>query len=442
MTSPLILVGPQPGTVLTGGSPVTVLRGPLIGGLVTNPFSATDQDIPIAEPLFVDLVGAASLSHAGTTFAIQPGRSFTIPPGFTGSVSVNATSSGHAFSAIGYTVFVPPPVPVVPSVVLAPATPAQVILGGSPVTVFYGPMLGGVITNPFLATDQGISGASEELWVDLVNPAVTTRNGTSFPLFPGRSFTIPQGFTGNVSVTALTAGHKFSAISYRSSPPSPIPAPGPFPPTSPSVLQSTIPSYLYVEYNDDSDLQAFVNAQNIIQQGYIDWFNQNPLPVYTNPNISGALLDWIGVGLYGLPRPALQSGSNVFIGPYNTFAYNALPINGDIVSNTEAVVATSDDVYKRILTWHVYKGDGKVFSIEWLKRRVIRFLAGPNGTSPVIDNTYPISVTLSGNNVTITFSVSNTSDYTFTQASVFQAAVQSQAVELPFQFNFNVVVNP
>ena len=42
--------------------------------------------------------------------------------------------------------------------------------------------------------------------------------------------------------------------------------------------------------------------------------------------------------------------------------------------------AVTDDVFKRILTWHFYKGDGKNFSVRWLKRRIWRFLQGANGT--------------------------------------------------------------
>ena len=41
-------------------------------------------------------------------------------------------------------------------------------------------------------------------------------------------------------------------------------------------LASTIKSYLYQEYAQDNDLQAFVDAYNAIAQGYQDWFNANP----------------------------------------------------------------------------------------------------------------------------------------------------------------------
>ncbi|HET8686956.1 MAG TPA: hypothetical protein VFM18_09875, partial [Methanosarcina sp.] len=43
---------------------------------------------------------------------------------------------------------------------------------------------------------------------------------------------------------------------------------------------NTIKSYLYQEYQDDLDLQAFVNAYNAYTQSYVDWYNQTALPIY------------------------------------------------------------------------------------------------------------------------------------------------------------------
>jgi hypothetical protein len=46
------------------------------------------------------------------------------------------------------------------------------------------------------------------------------------------------------------------------------------------------------------------------------------------------------------------------------------------------VVVTNDDLYRRILTWHFFKGDGNYFSTRFMKRRVWRFLYGYNGVNP------------------------------------------------------------
>ncbi len=127
---------------------------------------------------------------------------------------------------------------------------------------------------------------------------------------------------------------------------------------SPGVTK-TIPSYLYALYQDDDDLQAFVAEQNNLTQSYVDWFNQIGLPIYTGPLIVGYFLDWVSQGLYGYKRP----------------------------------VGMSDDILKRALTWHFYKGDGKYFDVRWLKRRIMRFLQGVNGTDQGTSTTYDVNVT-------------------------------------------------
>ena len=166
---------------------------------------------------------------------------------------------------------------------------------------------------------------------------------------------------------------------------------GPFDP--PPLLGKTIPSYVYWEYADDDDIQAWVEAYNTNTQQYVDWFNSINLPIYTGPQISGALLDWVAHGLYGLVRPVLGTGHDSTKGPYNTFGFNDIPFNALVKVSGVTYQSVSDDIFKRIITWHFFKGDGKVFSIKWLKRRVMRFLVGDNGTAPIIDQTYRISVT-------------------------------------------------
>jgi len=146
-----------------------------------------------------------------------------------------------------------------------------------------------------------------------------------------------------------------------------------------STIQQIPPAYVYDQYSDDADVQAFVAAFNSLAQGYLQWFNDTPLGVYTSPNISGALLDWIGQGIYGVARPVVATESQYQTGtfnaqPYNTLAFNTLNV---VISGT-AQIAT-DDYYKRALTWYFYKGDGKQFSTTWLKKRVARFLYGSDG---------------------------------------------------------------
>jgi len=96
-------VTPVPGSaseIVVGGTAVVAAPGNINGGVITNPYTAADQGIGSAEPLYVNPVGPAGLAGNGTTFALQPGQSWTMIPGQTTSTSVNAASSGHEFSVV------------------------------------------------------------------------------------------------------------------------------------------------------------------------------------------------------------------------------------------------------------------------------------------------------------------------------------------------------
>lgn len=167
-------------------------------------------------------------------------------------------------------------------------------------------------------------------------------------------------------------------------------------PTQQTSLTQIIPSYLYFEYSDDDNLQGFVAAYNSLAQGYLDWFNETPLGVYVSVGIAGFLLDWIAQGIYGIARPVLGVTTTYSIGAINTDALNSLAINGVQQFRSGSAAAVSDDIYKRVLTWWLYRGDGKNMSIDWLKRRLSRFLYGADGNDisyPVAD---PPSVALGG----------------------------------------------
>jgi hypothetical protein len=190
-------------------------------------------------------------------------------------------------------------------------------------------------------------------------------------------------------------------------PPPPPPPPTPFtcwavpPVQGTSPLSVTIPAYPYWQYNDDDSVSAFFTAYNLLTQQYIIAFNTLNLPVY--PLLSGNLLDWVAAGLYGFPtRPTLTTGTLPVFGAYNTQTYNGnnSVYNATHRSGTLVYMPVSDDVFKRIITWAFYKGDGKVFSIRWLKRRIARFLfAAPGCLNPNIDQTYQISITFGAGNI-------------------------------------------
>src|SRR4029077_5947262 len=105
-------------------------------------------------------------------------------------------------------------------------------------------------------------------------------------------------------------------------------------------------------------------------------FNSLNLPIYPGPLVSKLLLDWVGQGVYGMPRPAIGTGLPLQIGALNTWACNwkpwdtppvAYPVALNMIDQLTVgeVVLTSDDLYRRILTWHFYKGDGNYCSVAW-----------------------------------------------------------------------------
>lgn len=238
-------------------------------------------------------------------------------------------------------------------------------------------------------------------------------------------------------------------------------------PSTPPVVKN-IPSYLYTQYQDDDDLQAFVAAFNAMAQEYIDWFASIQLPVYTAEQINGALLDWVALGLYGITRPTLPTNVNSYeVGAFNTFALNDLVYNGRQTVEPGTYFQTNDDIFKRVITWHFFKGDGKVFNIRWLKRRIMRFLVGQNGVNFNVDQTYQISISFGeGNQVNIRIisfertvtggamfnrfalneipynSIETVSVAlpTFPEAAILQAAIDAGVLELPFQFSYVVTI--
>lgn len=206
------------------------------------------------------------------------------------------------------------------------------------------------------------------------------------------------------------------------------------PPAGPPGFTSTlniIKAYIYREYADDDNCRAFFDAYNTYAQGYLDAFNALNLPIYPSGSITGQLLDWSAEGIWGFIRPILPMKSRAAAGPYNTFPFNILPYNGSRLASGGGYQHTSDDVYKRVISWHTFAGDGRQMNVEWFKRRIERFLTCVNGSTPNIDNTYNVSVTVSGGVVNIKVPTSAIAD-TMTEA------IQSGALEVPFQYTYQV----
>jgi hypothetical protein len=353
----------------------------------------------------------------------------------------------------------------------------QVVTAGQSVTVAGSDAIGGYIINPATVADQGNLSSLHILYVDPTGPAKTVNFGTTVAIQPGGYYSFPSNVTTGIWVNSKASGHKFTAVQII--PEGAVPPSqqnllanytiGNFPPTGPTGLLSPIPSYLYQEYSDDDDLQAFVAAQNSMMQDIIDTFNGLNLPIYTKNPVSDKLLDWVAQGVYGINRPILVSGQYKTLGPYNTGEYNTQEYNYWDLLYPNQLAVTNDDIFRRIITWHVSKREGKYFTIPWLKKRIMKFLIGTNGTQPNVDQHYQISITFGPNSeVTIRFVLGirtitggaiynannfkyntmkyNELDSTYTPLPPlpnmvdFARAVSSGVLELPFQFTWNVEI--
>jgi hypothetical protein len=226
-------------------------------------------------------------------------------------------------------------------------------------------------------------------------------------------------------------------------------------------LQQIAYSYPYQEYADDPNVTAFFDSYNSLAQGYLQWFLDTPLSVYTSSAINGPLLDWVGEGLYGIARPVISSLTTKNNGAYNTVPFNSLAYNRRQQLQSGTAMVATDDIYKRVLTWHLYLGDGRQMSIMWLRRRVARFIFGVNGADIPVDYLQQISIQRSPAGFAGAYGTPpyNTQAYNTRRSGrnaaarsiqigvpagaisqTFQALVSQEYLALPFQVKFTVVV--
>lgn len=225
-----------------------------------------------------------------------------------------------------------------------------------------------------------------------------------------------------------------------------------------------IASYLYQQYSYDDTtqyLQPFFTAYNNSSQTNLNRINDLNLPIYWG--LSGKLLDWVALSLYGFERPVLPKGNYRTLGLYNTNQLNEFQYNEEYELAPQTFYECTDDIFKRCITWNFFKGDGMQFDIQWLKRKIARFLIG--GANPSIQETWQISVTFpvegevlinidQGISLGEDGSLFNTFEFdqrpmnTPTKlipliptelAPILQAAINAQVLQLPVGFTYTVV---
>jgi len=132
-----------------------------------------------------------------------------------------------------------------------------------------------------------------------------------------------------------------------------------------ALIEKIIPAYRYTQYNEDPNIVALFTAYNELAQGYLDYLNALNLPCWTLLTITGELLDWVALGIYGETRPLLQISEDAIArGAYNNIEYNAITYAGlkNHVPGWASYVP--DDYFKQILTLNFYKGYGLHFCID------------------------------------------------------------------------------
>ncbi len=93
--------------ITTGGTAVIAIpANPPTGGYITNPLLAADQNLSVAEVLYIDPTGNPPSSTAGSAngsvVALQPGQTWLVIAQQTTTTYANAASSGHKFTAVYY----------------------------------------------------------------------------------------------------------------------------------------------------------------------------------------------------------------------------------------------------------------------------------------------------------------------------------------------------
>lgn len=205
-------------------------------------------------------------------------------------------------------------------------------------------------------------------------------------------------------------------------------------------------SYLFYQYQNDPNIRAFVDSYNGVAQDYLDWFNAIEFPIYIgNSMVQGVGLDYLMNNLYGVQRPALPAAMIADKGPYDSTPFNSTEFNAYTKREVAETFVATDDIYKRIATWNLYKGDGYVFSVPWLKRRIQRFLTGTNGVDGAnetqlgagVDQTNAISVAFpSRRNVTVTVDTTDGTEYAW---HVLKAAIQGGVCQVPVGIAFTLI---
>jgi hypothetical protein len=355
------------------------------GGVIVNPKHAKDQGLPVPESLFISLFGPTVPSVITGTVELVPGQSFLVPP--QSNVWVNAVSAHHKFTAF-FTV--PLEIQYPPSIVPGqpgsdtPGVAAEVGTQPFPPRRVTGltTVIPSYLYQQYTDDDdlQEFVIAQNEMQQNFVD----TFNALNLPIYTGPIVAgklldwVGRGLYGMVR-PSLGSGK-----------------PDLMGPLNTYGMNWLVPMWDFAPLLSSlGDWEVASNTPDItpnstfpINGSYWNAITANPTVPETAPpglpGISGLLVQQGDKILWSAPQgnnpPAttiqptyLQIKSSAIDAP---FGLNMIGLYGPI-----NVYLTDDDTYRRIITWHFFKQDGRYFSTEFLKRRIWRFLYNKDGKS-------------------------------------------------------------
>ena len=86
--------------IVTGGTALNIITGPINGCYITNPLSAADENIATAENAYLNPVTTATTAGRGSTVTLAPGQSYNCVPGQTTNLSFVAATTAHALTVV------------------------------------------------------------------------------------------------------------------------------------------------------------------------------------------------------------------------------------------------------------------------------------------------------------------------------------------------------
>lgn len=200
------------------------------------------------------------------------------------------------------------------------------------------------------------------------------------------------------------------------------------------------PAYPYHQFSDDQNIVALFAAYNRLAQDTLSWMVTHPMALYTGPALSGDFLTYCALCLYGQFRYRISyTELRDVTGEIDSSMINRLAVNETPIDKRYSGSAISDDLFKRILTWNLYKGDGLCFSIPWLKRRIMRFLTGEDGHAWRFNSTAPVSVRCVGKQVIITL---NPEEWPGDLTALLGRILNNGILNVPPMLTFSLSLHP